>query len=160
MDYAVVEYPLPLLEKGVEIVDSPGLNDTEARNQLTLEYVNNCHAILFVLSATQQFTLGEQRYLDNYIKDRGLTVFFLINAWDEIQNRLVNPEDETELQEAEERVRQVFRTKPGTLLSAGWGGYVRRPHLRNFLPAGPAAAAKKGRMAPWKAPALANLCSP
>lgn len=110
VDYAVVEYPLPLLEKGVEIVDSPGLNDTEARNQLTLEYVNNCHAILFVLSATQQFTLGEQRYLDNYIKDRGLTVFFLINAWDEIQNRLVNPEDETELQEAEERVRQVFRT--------------------------------------------------
>ena len=106
----MVEYPLPLLEKGVEIVDSPGLNDTEARNQLTLEYVNNCHAILFVLSATQQFTLGEQRYLDNYIKDRGLTVFFLINAWDEIQNRLVNPEDETELQEAEERVRQVFRT--------------------------------------------------
>jgi GTPase SAR1 family protein len=110
VDYAVVEYPLTLLEKGVEIVDSPGLNDTEARNQLTLNYVNSCHAILFVLSATQQFTLSEQRYLDNYIKDRGLTVFFLINAWDEIQNRLVNPEDATELQAAEDRVRQVFRT--------------------------------------------------
>jgi GTPase SAR1 family protein len=110
VDYAVVEYPLTLLEKGVEIVDSPGLNDTEARNQLTLNYVNSCHAILFVLSATQQFTLSEQRYLDNYIKDRGLTVFFLINAWDEIQNRLVDPEDETELREAEDRVRQVFRT--------------------------------------------------
>jgi GTPase SAR1 family protein len=110
VDYAVVEYPLPLLEKGVEIVDSPGLNDTEARNQLTLDYIHSCHAILFVLSATQQFTLSEQRYLDNYIKDRGLTVFFLINAWDEIQNRLVDPEDGAELQEAEERVRQVFRT--------------------------------------------------
>ncbi len=110
VDYAIVEYPLPILEKGVEIVDSPGLNDTEARNQLTLSYVNRCHAILFVLSATQQFTLGEQRYLDNYIKDRGLTVFFLINAWDEIKNRLVNPDDEKELKEAEERVRQVFHT--------------------------------------------------
>ncbi|WP_017300568.1 dynamin family protein [Nodosilinea nodulosa] len=110
VDYAVVEYPLAMLEKGVEIVDSPGLNDTEARNQLTLNYVNSCHAILFVLSATQQFTLSEQRYLDNYIKDRGLTTFFLINAWDEIQNRLVDPEDETELREAEDRVRQVFRT--------------------------------------------------
>jgi GTPase SAR1 family protein len=110
VEYAVVEYPLALLEKGVEIVDSPGLNDTEARNQLTLDYVNRCHAILFVLSATQQFTLSEQRYLDNYIKDRGLTVFFLINAWDEIQNRLVDPDDEAELQETEARVRQVFRT--------------------------------------------------
>ncbi|MEM8717276.1 MAG: dynamin family protein, partial [Cyanobacteria bacterium P01_G01_bin.4] len=110
VEYAVVEYPLALLEKGVEIVDSPGLNDTEARNQLTLSYVNSCHAILFVLSATQQFTLSEQRYLDNYIKDRGLSVFFLINAWDEIKNRLVNPDDAAELTEAEDRVRQVFRT--------------------------------------------------
>src|SRR4028119_1646228 len=33
IDCAVVEYPLPLLEKGIEIVDSPGLNDTEARNE-------------------------------------------------------------------------------------------------------------------------------
>jgi GTPase SAR1 family protein len=110
VDYAEVNYPLQLLEKGVQIIDSPGLNDTEARNNLTLGYVNNCHAILFVLSATQQFTLGEQRYLENYIQDRGLTVFFLINAWDEIQRRLIDPDDLTEKQQAEERVRQVFKT--------------------------------------------------
>ena len=109
VEYAEVEYPLQFLEKGVQIIDSPGLNDTEARNQLTLGYINNCHAILFVLSATQQFTLGEQRYLDNYIKDRGFTVFFLINAWDEIQRRLIDPDDLTEKREAEERVRQVFK---------------------------------------------------
>lgn len=108
--YAEVQYPLTLLEKGVQIIDSPGLNDTEQRNQLTLGYINNCHAILFVLSATQPYTLGEQRYLENYIKDRGLSVFFLINHWDEIQNRLINPEDLTALHEAEDRVRQVFRT--------------------------------------------------
>lgn len=52
VDYAVVEYPLTLLEKGIEIVDSPGLNDTEARNELSLGYVNNCHAILFVMRAS------------------------------------------------------------------------------------------------------------
>lgn len=108
--YAEVQYPLTLLEKGVQIIDSPGLNDTEQRNQLTLGYINNCHAILFVLSATQPYTLGEQRYLENYIKDRGLSVFFLVNHWDEIQNRLIDPEDLTALHEAEDRVRQVFRT--------------------------------------------------
>lgn len=108
--YAEVQYPLTLLEKGVQIIDSPGLNDTEQRNQLTLGYINNCHAILFVLSATQPYTLGEQRYLENYIKDRGLSVFFLINHWDEIQNRLIDPDDMTALHEAEDRVRQVFRT--------------------------------------------------
>lgn len=109
IDCAVVEYPLSLLEKGVEIVDTPGLNDTEARNEISLNYINNCHAILFVLSATQPCTLGERRYLENYIKDRGLTVFFLINAWDRIRDSLLDPDDIQAVREAEERIRRVFQ---------------------------------------------------
>ncbi|AFY45955.1 dynamin family protein [Nostoc sp. PCC 7524] len=109
VDYAVVEYPLTLLEKGIEIVDSPGLNDTEARNELSLGYVNNCHAILFVMRASQPCTLGERRYLENYIKGRGLSVFFLINAWDQVKESLIDPDDVEELQAAENRLRQVFQ---------------------------------------------------
>ncbi|MFB2833160.1 dynamin family protein [Floridanema evergladense] len=113
VDYAIVEYPLPLLEKGVEIVDSPGLNDTEARNELSLGYINNCHAILFVLRASQPCTLGERRYLENYIKDRGLSVFFLINAWDQVRESLIDPDDLEELQAAEDRLRRVFQANLG-----------------------------------------------
>jgi replication fork clamp-binding protein CrfC len=109
ISHAVVEYPLPLLEKGIEIVDSPGLNDTEARNELSLGYINNCHAILFVLRASQPCTLGERRYLENYLKDRGLTVFFLINAWDQVKESLLDPDDEEELEEAQEKLRRVFK---------------------------------------------------
>lgn len=109
VSHAVVEYPLPLLEKGIELVDSPGLNDTEARNQLSLNYINNCHAILFVLRAAQPCTLEERRYLANYIKDRGLTVFFLINAWDQVRQGLVDPDDPELVQEAEDKLRRVFR---------------------------------------------------
>ncbi len=109
IDYAVVEYPLSLLEKGVEIVDSPGLNDTEARNELSLGYINNCHAILFVLRASQPCTLAERRYLENYLKDRGLTVFFLINAWDQVKDSLIDPDDPEELEEAEEKLHRVFK---------------------------------------------------
>ncbi|QLE43075.1 dynamin [Nostoc sp. C052] len=108
VDYAVVEYPLTLLEKGIEIVDSPGLNDTEARNELSLGYVNNCHAILFVMRASQPCTLGERRYLENYIKGRGLTVFFLVNAWDQVRESLIDPDDVEELKASENRLRQVF----------------------------------------------------
>ncbi len=109
VEYAVVEYPLSLLEKGIEIVDSPGLNDTEARNELSLGYINNCHAILFVLRASQPCTLGERRYLENYIKDRGLSVFFLVNAWDQVREALIDPDDVEELQEAEDKLRRVFK---------------------------------------------------
>jgi replication fork clamp-binding protein CrfC len=109
VSHAIVEYPLPLLEKGIEIVDSPGLNDTEARNELSLGYINNCHAILFVLRASQPCTLGERRYLENYIKGRGLSVFFLVNAWDQVKEALIDPDDEEELRESEGRLRQVFQ---------------------------------------------------
>ena len=109
--YAVVEYPLPLLESGIEIIDSPGLNDTEARNQLSLGYVYSCQAILFVMRAIQPFTLEEKRYLDNYIKDRGLSVFFLINGWDELNNELLDPEDTEELAAIEAKSREYFRAK-------------------------------------------------
>jgi GTPase SAR1 family protein len=114
VDYAVVECSLPLLENGVEIVDSPGLNDTEERNELTLGYINNCHAILFVLSATQQCTKEERRYLENYIKGRSLPVFFLINRWDELRGQVVDEFDPPEVQaanlrQAERDVRDVFR---------------------------------------------------
>jgi GTPase SAR1 family protein len=107
--HAVVEYPLALLERGVEIVDSPGLNDTEARNDLSLGYLNQCHAVLFVLRATQPCTLAERRYLENYIKDRGLSVFFLVNAWDQIKESLIDPDDATELAAAKTKLDKVFR---------------------------------------------------
>lgn len=110
VDYAVLEVPLPLLEHGVEIIDSPGLNDTEARNELTLGYVRECHAILFVLSATQQWTLAEKRYLANYVRDRGLSVFFLINMWDDIARRLDDPDDPAAVAMAEREVRKEFRS--------------------------------------------------
>lgn len=108
--HAVVEYPLALLEKGVEIVDSPGLNDTEARNALSLGYIHQCHAVLFVLRASQPCTLAERRYLDNYIKDRNLAVFFLINAWDQVRESLIDPDDAQELAAAEAKLHQVFRS--------------------------------------------------
>jgi GTPase SAR1 family protein len=107
--HAVVEYPLALLEKGVEIVDSPGLNDTEARNELSLGYIHQCHAVLFVLRASQPCTLAERRYLDNYIKDRNLAVFFLINAWDQVRESLIDPDDAQELADAEAKLHKVFR---------------------------------------------------
>ncbi len=105
IEYAEVFYPMPLLQHGVEIIDSPGLNDTISRNRLSLNYVNNCHAVLFVMSAVQFLTLEEQSYLDDYIDDRGLTVFFVINQWDRIREGLFDPNDPVALKHQEKMVR-------------------------------------------------------
>jgi hypothetical protein len=64
---------------------------------------------LFVMRASQPCTLAERRYLENYIQDRGLSVFFLVNAWDQVKESLLDPDDAEELATAEAKLRQVFR---------------------------------------------------
>ncbi|MEO1593496.1 MAG: dynamin family protein, partial [Cyanobacteria bacterium J06632_22] len=118
ISHAVVAYPLPWLEAGIELVDTPGLNDTEARNQQVLSYLNEAQAVLFVLSATQPMTLDERRYLQNYLAHRGLTVFFLINGFDRIRAGLVNPEDGVAVAEAEDKIRATFRSALADVLPA------------------------------------------
>ncbi|MGC1527774.1 MAG: dynamin family protein [Phormidesmis sp.] len=104
----VVEYPLPLLQQGIELIDTPGLNDTEARNDQVLSYLSDAQAVLFVLDATQPFTLDEQRYLNNYLKESGLALFFIINGWDRLQSGLIDPEDCAAIAAAEGKVREIF----------------------------------------------------
>jgi GTPase SAR1 family protein len=111
VSHAVLEYPSSLLEQGIELIDTPGLNDTETRNQLVLEQLGTCHAVLFVLSATQPFTLDERRYIQNYLQDRGLPLFFIINGWDRLASSLVDPDSAEELAAAQEKIRQVFQTQ-------------------------------------------------
>jgi len=116
--YAEIEYPLPLLQGGLEIIDSPGLNDTEARNELTLQHIYNCHAVLFLFKASQPCTLDERRYLKNNIQGREITTFFIINAWDEIKKGLVNPDNPEAVKFAEEQVRQVFQANLNPFLTS------------------------------------------
>jgi len=113
VEYAVVEYPLSLLAKGIEIIDTPGLNDTTVRNKLSLGYINNCHGVIFVLRAAQPCTLEERSYLENYVKGRQLPIFFVINGWDEVKDSALDPEDPAEIAEAEMELRKVFASHLG-----------------------------------------------
>ncbi|MEM9213188.1 MAG: dynamin family protein [Cyanobacteria bacterium P01_F01_bin.150] len=111
VSHAVVSYPLPLLQQGLEFIDTPGLNDTEARNKVVLDYLDNCHAVLFLLSAVQPLTLDERRYLNNSLKGRGISLFFLVNEWDRLRTNLVDPDDAEALATAENSVRKELQTQ-------------------------------------------------
>ncbi|WP_237397164.1 dynamin family protein [Okeania sp. KiyG1] len=63
LDYAEFYCPIELLSRGVEFIDTAGLNFTEEENKKTFSYIQECHAILFVLAADQQFTQQEKDYL-------------------------------------------------------------------------------------------------
>ena len=49
--HAVINFPHPLLQQGLVILDTPGLNAIGTEPELTLNLLPNAHAVLFVLAA-------------------------------------------------------------------------------------------------------------
>ncbi|MBQ7875865.1 MAG: dynamin family protein [Clostridia bacterium] len=83
--YSKVElyWPLKLLENGVEIIDSPGLNEHATRTKVTMEYLTRADAILFVLNAQAICTREEMNFVENNLKAQGFDEpYFVVNRFD------------------------------------------------------------------------------
>jgi len=83
----VLQWPLDLLENGVEIIDSPGLNEHKTRTQVTEGYLDKADAILFVLTADKLCSEDEMRFIDLNLKKRGYgDIYFVVNRFDTIRS--------------------------------------------------------------------------
>ena len=81
-------WPSNLLENGVEIIDSPGLNEHETRTKVTSEYLSKADAILFVLNAQAICSQEEMKFIENSLNNYGFTnPFFIVNRFDAIRER-------------------------------------------------------------------------
>ena len=80
-----IKYPLEILKNGVNIIDSPGLNDPDQkRSQLTEEYLEHTDSIIFMTSAENVLKGNEIKFLKEKILSKDLfeKVFIIINYWD------------------------------------------------------------------------------
>src|SRR5690606_7563966 len=57
--HAIIHFPHPLLEKGLVVLDTPGLNAIGAEPELTLSMLPNAHAVVFVLAADTGVTRSD-----------------------------------------------------------------------------------------------------
>lgn len=81
-------YPSPLLKEGVEIIDSPGLNENDERTAVTLEYLDKADAIIFLLDATKACAKDEMETIDDILVPKGFDdMFFVVNRFDLIDKR-------------------------------------------------------------------------
>jgi hypothetical protein len=91
--YAMINFPHPLLEQGLVILDTPGLNAIGTEPELTLNMLPNAHAVLFILAADTGVTKSEIDVWRQYIsgtrwKQKGrLAVLNKIDGlWDELKD--------------------------------------------------------------------------
>jgi hypothetical protein len=93
--YAVINFPHPLLEQGLVILDTPGLNAIGTEPELTINMLPNAHAVLFILGADTGVTKSEIDVWRQYIsgtrwKQKGrLAVLNKIDGlWDELKDEV------------------------------------------------------------------------
>jgi GTPase SAR1 family protein len=81
-------WPLELCRNGVEIIDSPGLNEHDTRQKVTMEYLSSVDAILFVLSCEALASKSEMDVIDNTLIPTGHEdIFFICNRFNMIRAR-------------------------------------------------------------------------
>lgn len=80
-------WPMELLKNGVEIIDSPGLNEAEARTKVTMDYLTKADAIIFLLRVDALCSQEEMNFVEYNLKGNGFeNPFFIINRFDIINS--------------------------------------------------------------------------
>lgn len=89
---AEVSWPLDLLRDGVVLIDSPGLNEHPARQEITLQNLSRADAIVFVQDAQHAVAIEEVRFMNLYLD--AYDVFFVFNKINHIPSREVAEQKE------------------------------------------------------------------
>ena len=92
--HAIINIPHPLLEQGLVILDTPGLNALGAEPELTLSMLPSAHAVLFILAADTGVTKSDIDVWHDHIgarkegpnKGRLVVLNKIDGLWDELRD--------------------------------------------------------------------------
>ena len=96
--YAIVNYPHPLLKRGISILDTPGLNALGSELELTLDLLPQAHAIMYVLQADTGVTRTDMQIWKDYLSKAHTAdrpCYILLNKIDTLWDDLLSPEEVT-----------------------------------------------------------------
>ncbi len=107
--HAIVNWPHPLLEQGLVVLDTPGLNAIGAEPELTLKLIPGCDAVLFVLAADAGVTMSDLAVWREHIAtNHGTGRYVVLNKIDALWDGL---KDEVQVQlEVARQVGSVSQT--------------------------------------------------
>ncbi len=107
IDYAELGIPNAICQNGVEIYDTPGVNDLEeTREDITYKFIPKSDAVILVLTAEAPLSKSEKGFLQQKILNADVSkVFIAVNFKDSLQTR-----------ESVERVQEFVRKNLEDLL--------------------------------------------
>jgi hypothetical protein len=172
-------YDVPICKNGVEIVDSPGLNDRQSNTKLTYGFLPKSDAAIVVLSAGALLTAPEIENIKSLVNSGYKNLLFVVNFWD-LVNQDADDDDDVADNEGSELIRRAeslllpimgkeplrifylsarkalnakIKCDQSALVSSGFYGFEKS--LSDFLVQGRGQAFMKQAVSNWKTQALA-----
>ena len=87
--HAIINYPHPLLKRGLVVIDTPGLNAIGAEPELTLGLLPSAHAVVFVLGADTGVTRSDLTIWRDHLGQASLERFVVLNKIDTLVDPLL-----------------------------------------------------------------------
>ncbi|MDP1532866.1 MAG: dynamin family protein, partial [Rubrivivax sp.] len=88
--YAMINYPHPLLQAGLTILDTPGLNALGTEPELTLSVIPNAHAVMFLLATDTGVTRSDLEIWQKHVHRHANYHVAVLNKidmlWDELKS--------------------------------------------------------------------------
>ena len=87
--HAAINYPHPLLKRGLVVLDTPGLNAIGAEPELTLSLLPAAHAVVFILGADTGVTKSDLAVWRDHLGGQSMTRFVVLNKIDALADPLL-----------------------------------------------------------------------
>jgi hypothetical protein len=107
--HAAINYPHPLLKRGLVILDTPGLNAIGAEPELTLSLLPAAHAVVFILGADTGVTKSDLAVWRDHLGGQSMARFVVLNKIDALADPLLTPE------QVDEQIAQQVRSTASLL---------------------------------------------
>ena len=107
--HAAINYPHPLLKRGLVVLDTPGLNAIGAEPELTLSLLPAAHAVVFILGADTGVTKSDLAVWRDQLGGQSMTRFVVLNKIDTLADPLLSAEA------VNEQIEQQCRSTATTL---------------------------------------------
>lgn len=80
--HAIINFPHPLLESGLVIIDIPGLSSLDNEPELALNIIPNAHAVIYLTATDAGITASDLQVWNDFIKGRAENTLTLVNKVD------------------------------------------------------------------------------
>lgn len=116
--HALINYPHPLLRRGLVVIDTPGLNAIGAEPELTLGLLPSAHATVFVLAADTGVTKSDLAIWREHLGGNAVERYVVLNKIDALYDPLASGDEvQAQIRGQREKVADVLGLPPARVFA-------------------------------------------